>query len=233
MRDRRRGLNGGSVAVAEEAEDDLPQPSAAELQEDLGQLEHSYDAWHLALERLWEIEQEGPLSEPNFGRKQWLEYQMVQNLQAQEKLRPQLAHAQLTEAVYAAREQHDALVEAVIAEAETVIATLAELGAAVQRFVALIEQQMGGLELLRSHNGHAAFDLRSGRQEAMDLVLRAYPADHRAGDLVNLLLDAPPTLGQGLDAMAGSPRFQPFSPRALERYLASVTPEGATNGSHP
>jgi hypothetical protein len=42
------------------------------LAEDLRQLEASYEAWHLALERLWEIEQDGPLSEANFSRKQFL-----------------------------------------------------------------------------------------------------------------------------------------------------------------
>jgi hypothetical protein len=95
--------NGGSVAVLDAEDDAIPESSAGELQEDLGQLEASYDAWHLALERLWEIEQEGPLSEANFSRKQWLEYQMVQNLQAQERLRPQLEAARLKEAVVAAQ----------------------------------------------------------------------------------------------------------------------------------
>jgi hypothetical protein len=56
MRDRRaeRG-NGGSVAVEDEdgtAGDAEPFPTASELQEDLAQLTASYDAWHLALERL-------------------------------------------------------------------------------------------------------------------------------------------------------------------------------------
>ena len=76
---------------------------AATIQEDLAQLEHAYEAWHLALERLWQIEQDGPLSEANFARKSWLEYQMVQNLQTQERLRAALARAQVREAVHAAQ----------------------------------------------------------------------------------------------------------------------------------
>ena len=74
---------------------------ASVLQEDLTQLEHSYESWHLALERLWQIEQDGALSEANYSRKQWLEYQMVQNLQTQESLRAALDTARIREAVYA------------------------------------------------------------------------------------------------------------------------------------
>jgi hypothetical protein len=73
MRDRRaaRVEAGGTVAVEEEDEsDEEMEPSSAVLQEDLDQLVHSYDAWHLALERLWQIEQDGPLSEANYSRKQ-------------------------------------------------------------------------------------------------------------------------------------------------------------------
>jgi hypothetical protein len=84
----------GEVAVLEDEDEETPETAAADLQEDLQQLEAAYDAWHLALERLWQIEQDGPLSEANFARKQWLEYQMVQNLQTQERLRPQLEAAQ-------------------------------------------------------------------------------------------------------------------------------------------
>jgi hypothetical protein len=54
----------------DEDEEEETETPASVLQEDLEQLAHSYDAWHLALERLWEIEQDGPLSEANFSRKQ-------------------------------------------------------------------------------------------------------------------------------------------------------------------
>ena len=93
MKQRRAGgARAGGVVVADDPEDDEPEEEtetpAATLQQDLKEFESSYDAWHLALEKLWQIEQDGPLSEANFARKQWLEYQMVQNLQAQEQLRP-------------------------------------------------------------------------------------------------------------------------------------------------
>src|SRR4029453_11579183 len=96
----------------------MPETPAGVLAEDLAQLAHSYDAWHLALERLWEIEQDGPLSEANFARKQWLQYQMVQNLQTQERLRPQLEAAKVRDAVRAAQLQHDARLEEARALAE-------------------------------------------------------------------------------------------------------------------
>jgi hypothetical protein len=82
-----RAAAGGVAVLVTEAEDDeleddeLAATPAATMKEDLEQLVNSYESWHLALERLWEIEQDGPLSEANFSRKQWLEYQMVQNLQ--------------------------------------------------------------------------------------------------------------------------------------------------------
>src|SRR4029434_7393843 len=85
MKARRAERNGGNVAVLEEEAEEAA-PTVSEMEEDLAQLTISYDAWHLALERLWEIEQEGPLSEAHFARKQWLEYNMLQNLQAQEKV---------------------------------------------------------------------------------------------------------------------------------------------------
>src|SRR5262245_34156642 len=64
MKARRASRGEGNVALLEEDEPE-PEilPTAEELQEDLVQLEQSYDTWHLALERLWDIEQEGPLSE--------------------------------------------------------------------------------------------------------------------------------------------------------------------------
>jgi hypothetical protein len=151
---------------------------------------------------------------------------MVQNLQAQEKLRPQLEAAKLTEALERARQTHDALVPDVISQAEEVIATLAALGAAMQTFVNTIETQTAPLFPFRTGRGHQAFDLHSGREEAVQLLQRAFPIDYRAADLVNLLLDVPVTVGQADDALDSSPRFQPFSERAIERYITSLSPEG-------
>jgi hypothetical protein len=72
MKQRRAERGNGNGAVALLEDDVIPPPTASELKEDLAQLEQSYDAWHLALERLWEIERKGPLSEQNFSHKQWL-----------------------------------------------------------------------------------------------------------------------------------------------------------------
>jgi hypothetical protein len=225
MRDRRRA-RGGTVAVLDEEDDGVPAPSARELAEDLHQLESSYASLHLSLERIWERDREGALDEATFTRKLWLENTLTKNLQQQEALRPQLEQARLTEALEAARQAHDALVPDVITQAETVLETLALLGAAVQTFVATVEAQTAKLFPFRDVRGHQQFDLHSGREEAVQLLQRAYPVDFRASDLVNLLLDAPLTMGQGFDALEGSPRFQAFSVRAIERYLATLTPEG-------
>src|SRR4029453_1240092 len=105
------GVLGAEEEGDEAPEDEMPETPAVVLAEDLAQLAHSYDAWHLALERLWEIEQDGPLSEANFARKQWLEYQMVQNLQTQERLRPQLEAAKIRDAVRVAQAAHDTRLE--------------------------------------------------------------------------------------------------------------------------
>jgi hypothetical protein len=221
--------NGGTVAVADDDDDEIPQPTASELEEDLRQLESSYESLHVSLERIWALDNEGGLDEATFTRKLWLENTLTKNLQQQEALRPQLELAKLTEALATAQQTHDALVPEVLSQAETVIEILAELGAAVQAFVHTVETQTAQFFPFRDRRGHQAFDLRSGRQEAVDLLQRAYPVDFRASDLVNLLLDAPLRVGQADDALESSPRFQPFSPRALERYLATLTPEGVSS----
>src|SRR4029453_3779600 len=53
-----RTAGGAGAGGGGEAEG-MPETPAAELQEDLQQLEHAYESWHLALERLWELEQDG------------------------------------------------------------------------------------------------------------------------------------------------------------------------------
>jgi hypothetical protein len=54
MKARRAARNGGDVAVldADDEDDEIPQPSASELEEDLWQLTASYEAWHAAWEGL-------------------------------------------------------------------------------------------------------------------------------------------------------------------------------------
>jgi hypothetical protein len=219
----------GGVAVAEEEEEDAP-VTAQEMAEDLQQLEASYESWHLSLEKLWEIEHEGPLSESNFGRKQWLEYQMVQNLQAQEQLRTALDRARLVEAVRAGQAQHDAGIAATQGLAEETVQALAHLASCLTALQQQVEHQMDGLTPIRSRDGHAQFDLPTGRQEVEHLLSLVYPSDFRVRDMLHLLIDTPLTVGRAREALRASPRFQPFPERAITNYLTSIT-EGTLNGS--
>jgi hypothetical protein len=237
MRDRRQqAAQAGGVTVMdipdEDEEGEEREPSAAVLQEDLDQLVHSYDAWHLALERLWEIEQDGPLSEANFSRKQWLEYQMVQNLQTQERLRPQLDQALIREAVYAAQEQHDTRLDEARAKAEAflqAVATVAHLGEDLaDEFTAMVDAFFP----FRDRRGHQAFDVRSGPEYASELFQAFFANDYRAKDAFELLMGTPLTIGRLRAALDGSPRLKPFSATAMAQYLAQQgegTPHGTTS----
>jgi hypothetical protein len=223
------------VAVAEEEEDETPdeeteaETPAATLQEDLAQLVNSYESWHLALERLWEIEQDGPLSDANFSRKQWLEYQMVQNLQTQERLRPQLEQARLREAVLAAQQQHDAPIPEVQAKAEAflqAVATVAQLG---EDLADSFQQQTDAFEVFRDHHGRQHFDVQSGFDTCRQLFEAFYPNDYRARDAYLLLVGRPPTVGQLKGALAACTRLKPFSETAIATYLRQQT-EGTDHG---
>jgi hypothetical protein len=227
----------GGVLVAEEEEDneeELSETPAAVLQEDLTQLEHSYDAWHLALERLWEIEQDGPLSEANFSRKQWLEYQMVQNLQTQEGLRAQLDRARIREAVTAAQQEHDARLEEAQAKTEAFLQAVAAVAHLGEDLAELFSAMVDGFFKFRDLRGMQAFDIQSGFDQARQLFEAFYPNDYRARDAYLLLMNQPPTMGQLRQALEACPRLQPFSERAIATYLQQQAPEGtSTNGSHP
>jgi hypothetical protein len=188
------------------------------------QLEHSYDAWHLALERLWEIEQEGPLSEQNFSRKQWLEYQMVQNLQAQEKLRPQLEVARLTEAVEAAREQHDAGIAEAQAQALYAVQLLGTVAQVWRGLIAQFEHQQDGFFAPRDSRGHQAFPVDGGRADARRLFEALYPSDYRAKEAFELLVEQATTEGAVQEALSNCPRLRAFSARAIATYLEGMTP---------
>jgi hypothetical protein len=227
MRDRRASQSGGDVAVLEADDDEIPQPSAQELQEDLLQLTASYDAWHLALERLWEIEQEGPLSEQNFSRKQWLEYQMVQNLQAQERLQPQLDAARLTEAVYAAQATHDAGVAEAEAKARYALQLLGTLRDVWRELMTHFDAQQDGFVAPRDRRGHQAFAVNGGRSDALQLFAALFEGDFRGKDAFELLVEKTTTAGAAEQALANCPRLQPFSERAITTYL-----EGMTHASH-
>jgi deferrochelatase/peroxidase EfeB len=151
MKERRaqQAAQDGSVLVAEDDEEPEADETPADvLAEDLRQLEAAYEGWHVSLEGIWTLEESGPLDLASFSRKSWLEYQMVQNLQAQERLRPQLEQARTREAVRSAQAQHDALVPIVTARAEAVVdalATLTEALAALREGFGLASGRPGAL----------------------------------------------------------------------------------------
>ena len=192
-----RAATGGVAVIDEEdePEEDLAETPAAVLKEDLDQLVHSYDAWHLALERLWEIEADGPLSEANFSRKQWLEYQMVQNLQTQETLRSALDRAVVREAVHAAQQAHDDRLEEAREKAEAFLQAVATMHDRGEDLVDLFGAMTDGFFPFRDGRGHQAFDVSDGRSYALQLLAAFYGgSDYRAEDAFRLIVETPPRL---------------------------------------
>jgi hypothetical protein len=231
----------GGVLVAEEEEDEEPEEEAetpaAVLQEDLAQLEQSYDAWHLALERLWQIEQDGPLSEANFSRKQWLEYQMVQNIQTKNTLLAQLERATVREAVAGAVQEHDVRLTEAHAQAEAMLQAIATLHDRIEDLTETFAAQVDRLFAFRDPKGMQAFDVQSGFDQVRQLFESFFPSDPRARDAYLLLMQSPITIGRLRAALAGCARLQPFSTTAIASYLNSMVTstsnqqtEGSANG---
>jgi hypothetical protein len=230
MKARRAERGGSDVAVLEEPDDDpedATQTPAAVLAEDLRQLESTYEGWHLALEHLWQQEQDGPLDLAAFSRKSWLEYQLTANFQAQERLRPQLEQARTREAVRAAQAQHDALIPEVTAQAEAVIDALATLTEALAALRQGFGAQSDPFFPFRSRDGHQAFDVADGDTYTVQFLQLCFPGDYRAKELVDLLRVNPVTVGRATDALQSSARLQPFPERVISRYL-----EGVSHASH-
>jgi hypothetical protein len=103
----------GGVLMAEEEEDNEPEDDmtatpAAVLAEDLEQLASAYDGYHLALEKLWDLEAEGVWDENISHRQTFLAKTLVKNLHEQERVRAELDRARIRgcigkkEATYAA-----------------------------------------------------------------------------------------------------------------------------------
>jgi hypothetical protein len=224
MKARRAERGGSAVAVAEDDEpEDAVETPAVVLAEDLTQLESAYEGWHLALEQIWQQEQDGPLDLASFSRKSWLEYQMVQNLQAQERLRPQLEQARTREAVRSAQATHDALVPTVMAQAEAVIDALATLTEALAALREGFGAQVDGLVPFRDAHGHQAIDVSDGPTYVTQFLQLLFPADFRAKELVDLLMINPVTVGRAQDAMQSSARLQAFPERVITRYLEGMS----------
>jgi len=219
----RRAERGGGVAVAEDEEpEDAVETPAVVLAEDLRQLESTYEGWHLALEQLWQQEQDGPLDLAAFSRKAWLEYQLTANLQAQERLRPQLEQARTREAVRAAQAQHDALVPVVRAQAEAVVEALATLTEALAALREGFGQQVDGLFPFRDAHGHQALDVADGPTYVTQFLQLLFPGDFRAKEVVDLLMINPVTVGRAQAALGESPRLREFPPRVIDRYLSDM-----------
>jgi hypothetical protein len=233
LKERRAQARASGVAVAEDdEEEETAEIPAATLTEDLRQLEAAYDAWHLALERLWAIEQEGPLSEAHLSRKTWLEYQMVQNIQTQERLRPQLERAQIREALHAAQAQHDAGIPRARTLAEQALQAVATLHDLFEDLAEVFQAQVEAFFPFRTPRGLQAFDVLSGHDYALQLLSAFFPNDPRAREAFLLLVDTKLTMGMLRQALDACPRLMPFSPTAITSYLNTMT-EGTSNGSHP
>jgi hypothetical protein len=180
---------------------------------------------------LWEIEKDGPLSESQFGRKTWLEYQLSANLRTQETLRAALDSARIREAVYAAQRQHDDRLDEVQAKAEAFLQAVAAVAHLGEDLADLFSAMVDGFFKFRDLRGMQAFDVQSGFDTARQLFEAFYPADFRARDAYLLLMQSPPTMGQLRQALESCPRLKPFSERAIATYLSQQqAPEGTDHG---
>ncbi len=229
-----RAAASGGVLVAEEEgedEDEATATEAATLAEDLRQLESAYEAWHLALERLWEVEQDGPLSEAQYGRKAWLEYQIVQNRQTKERLEGELQVARTVEAVHGGQAHHDAAIPALRTLAVQTLQEVAQLAGHLAALRDGFQAQVDPLFRFQDRHNMQAFDVQDGATYVRQLVAELFPQDPRAPAMVTLLLLTPPLEGNAQDALAGCARLKPYSQVAIDSYLKQHT-EGRTNGSH-
>jgi hypothetical protein len=229
---------GGMTAVDIPDEDDEPEDEEAEtparvLAEDLRQLEAAYEGFHVALEKLWDLEREGVWDENISSRQTYLEKTLTKNLQQQERLRLQLDAALIREAVYAAQAQHDTRVAEVQAKAEAFLQAVAHVAQLGEDLADTFQQQIDAFEVFRDRHGRQAFDVQSGFDTARQLFEAFYPSDFRARDTFYLLVSRPPTIGQLRAALAACPRLQPFSERAIASYLNQHQPEGTAHGQHP
>ena len=145
---------------------------------------------------------------------------MVQNIQAQERLRPLLEQAQLTDAVLAAQAVHDAGLSQ--AQAEYAVQILGTLAQVWRVLIAHFEHQQDGFFAPRDARGHQAFPVDGGRQDARRLFEACFPGDYRGKEAFELLIENASTEGAAQQALANCLRLQPFSERAISTYLATL-----------
>ena len=115
-----------------------------------------------------------------FARYMWLEDQLGGLAQDVEALRPQLDAARLTEAVHAARDQHDAGIAEAQAQAVYAVELLNTVAQVWRVLMAQFEHQQDGFFAPRTRQGHQAFDVDGGRADAQRLFAACFPSDPRA-----------------------------------------------------
>jgi hypothetical protein len=227
----------GGVLVAEEEDDNEPEDETIEipasvLAEDLAQLKSAYEGYHLALEKLWDLEAEGVWDENISNRQTFLEKTLVKNLQEQERVRGELERARIREAVFAAQQQHDAGIPEARALAEQFLQAVATVAHLCEDLSEVFSTQVDGWFAFRDTRGHQAFDVADGPTYAAQLFAQFFGGDPRARDAFALVMHTRLTVGMMKQALAACPRLQPFSPRAIESYLQQQSREGTANGSH-
>ena len=211
-----------SVAVEEPPARPLS-PTSEALQEDLRQLETQYEAWHLALERLWELDQTAPLDEQREIRQVSLERLLTKNLQRQEEIKIALDVARLRESVEAAVLVYDGAIDEAQALAEQVLRAVSQLAGCLAALRDHLDAQGDALSLIRSHDGHQQFSLSSGLEEVINLVSRLFgSSDFRSADMVRLLLDNAPTQGRAAEALSECPRLHALPSRLVARYIETL-----------
>jgi hypothetical protein len=230
MKERRSSQAGG---VAEPEDEELPEPSAAELAEDLHALDQEYQGLHASLEQVWVLEKEGTVDLPTWKRGRWLEDQLTKNLQAQEQLRAALDTAQVKEAVLAAQAQHDAGLEEARQLAEHALHAVATMHDLFEDLAEVFGAQVDSFFKFRDLRGMQAFDVQSGRDYARRLFEAFFNGDPRSRDAFGLIMDTHLTVGMLRQALDNCVRLQPFSTTAIATYLRQQqSTEGHSNGNH-
>ena len=222
------------MAVVEAEDDDAPEETEAEtsattIGEDLSQLEHAYEAWHLALERLWRLSRTAPCPKPILPGSPGSSIRWCRTFRRKSACR-QLERAQVREAVHLAQAQHDAALDAARTMAEQALQAVATLHDLWEDLAEVFAAQVDLFFPFRDRRGMQAFDVMDGKSYARELFCAFFPNDPRARDAFLVLVDTPLTIGMLRHALEACPRLQPFSERAIQTYLTTMTEGVSTNG---
>jgi hypothetical protein len=161
---------------------------------------------------------------------------MVQNLQTQERLRPQLDAAKVREAVVAAQQGHDGRIPQAILLTEQAFQLTASLAATLAALRDVFGAMNDPFGAFTDHRNHQVWHLPDGHSAVKEVLGALFPQDFRAPNMVDMLLLTPPTEKDGAAAIKDCPRLKPFSQTSIDQYLTqvNVTTEGnPTNGTQP